>query len=308
MKIVYSDMNVGLGDLIFGFMSCFYLSKILDCELYIEQGPLLDIFDYPICSTELKFDILNAEIRPDWWIKLKTLPLESIFYTDCSIKTGQNIALAFYENPFCNKKMYNLCPDKTEMVKVFFENVKLTQKAQEEIKDLNFSNRVGIHFRSAKKYSGESFVIRNANNFIQVIKDINSPLLVCCDDFDVIQQFKNYNSDVITISQTTPPHLITNKSSCILAFKEIWALGTCKSLVISFWSNFSRIACLRTKCPTTLVELDIDTSYDNSSYWVSLKLQQNFNYFTSFNITPFTGNRLTDWNELLTKHSLNISI
>jgi len=302
-KIVYKCCDCGLGDILFGFISCFYLSKLLNYQLFLYPSKnITELFDYPILQDSDKyFEIHCPDTDLNFYIKLKTNRLDNIFPSNqCSmIKSGQNFSLTFFDNPYHSVEMNRLCENKTDLVKIFFKNVNLTDKAKDICKNINFNGYLGIHYRCSKNYSGDSFVLEKPTDFVHLSNTIDLPLFIACDDYDSIRDF---DKKVTTLFKTTPRHIVEDQNAILEAFSDIWALSTCDQLIISYWSNYSRIAALINKQPTWLVKLNLVFDNSKSQYWLQHVQNLGYNLFSAFNVSPFERPRQTDWYELLTKH------
>jgi len=125
-----------------------------------------------------------------------------------------------------------------------------------------FSNyfTIGIQIRS---YIDEYKIKLTDNDYIEYVNFIdnvienntneNFLLLICCDSYDTkyyfSKKYDNYkqiliDGDIMHLEKTKDYNTILNNN--IKLFLEIWGLGKCNELIVTYSSNFGRLAALRT--------------------------------------------------------------
>lgn len=318
-KIIYSEFpGSGLGDILLGFISSYWLSKILDCEIYSNNEHIFNIFEIEksnIPEEHLYLEILND--KNTFNNLLKENLIEKYKNKNLIIKSHQNFYSTFFKNESTKDIINKFCFDESDCIKEFFKSVKLKDYVIERLNKLNIpSNTIGIHIRACRKYVGREAVYLSKEGSLifkkaldQIEPNKNRPILLSTDDLDDLNIFNDRN--VFLPDSDYPHHCDFNRSfeNDLKAFSDIYALGMCEKVIISFWSNFSRIAVLRNKTPFYIVPMIVNDDYQSQRFIHEKKIECKEKYshyqYSSFNIDPIKEGdiyRIADHSEILSKH------
>jgi hypothetical protein len=309
-KVIFTEVNrSGLGDVLLGFISSYWLSKILKSELYTTNCHILNIFNIESIENIENPIVLKIfdDVKMYKYLKDENM-VEKYQKENLVITSNQNFYSIFYENNSVKDIIKELCPDVTDCIKIFFENIRYKDYIQNRIDLLNIpENIIGLHIRLYRDYPGDGIYLseKTIHQFESVLdileKNKNNPVFISTDTMDVFDNFKDRN--IIRTDKNIPKHCDYDRSldNDIKSFIDLYAIGLCREVIISYWSNFSRIGVLRTKIPFYIVPLLIPEHLINNSW---MKQYDGMVNKGAFNIT-YTSNELYrkgEHSEILSKH------
>jgi hypothetical protein len=319
MFIIFNSDIGGLGDKLVGLASSWYLSKLLNCNLYIrddkniiksmfDSNPKLEYNIFQIPDFNNKYDLSYGAGSKDF--------LNNVYNIINNKSKFQCIEI------YANQNFYSVLYHKLNKIDILEEDViRLTMDSLFQLKehilsdynkfksiinrDINNEPYLGIHIRTAENYHTESFKIDNEciNRFINTIRTSKyKNLLITTDNPNIKTIIENEFPDRKILYIDGYPHHV-DKSSNIDYRKvvlDLFLLGECKEAIISYWSNFSRIGVLRTKIPFKIVNLSI---YPNQWYdEVKNKPEKEW-----FNLSDNISNqRYGIFSEILSKEDLHL--
>ena len=172
---------------------------------------------------------------------------------DIHLTSGSNFSRFIYKNNNFKNKI-NI--KETDVINYLFKNILIPKKQYLEklnyyIKKYDIKNLVGIQLRMLEfvnlKDNSNPLDIKTIDRFIECFKQIsnNNKILLCTDNLSITKNFFTNNGiEVINIDGNIT-HSINQKSDYEKTLLDMLLLGECKSVIISYWSNFGRIAVLR---------------------------------------------------------------
>jgi len=313
--LVYSTQNGGLGDRLFGLVSSYLLALLNDYNFRIkldDDVTYADVFTSPIDwwnedwkQLPLKrgrFNIESDLLSNLDFFKNSTIS-EKFPMADCVyIYSNQNFIPYIFENPKYKTKLdkMGLTPENCFSKLLnnllvfedeFRENYEyLKNKLKEENKIT-----IGVHIRTNRFWGDvpeiSNYTIETFNKVIDAISDGDEKLFVCSDDEQVIFDLKNrYGNDRIFAIPGQAVHYSKNTKKTIYdvmkTFFEIWLLSECDTIIASYWSNFSRVAVLKSMKSPIIVDMEISENPKQPTIdWVESKnIQTNDDLRKHFNI------------------------
>lgn len=311
-NIVYLNSNVGLGDQLLGYISCFWVAKILDLNLYCNNEHIRNVLDVGERFVELnKLTVISIQPETSTYNILRTVNLKEIFKQYTGVTSGQNFFSILYINPHTCEHMKQLCPVEVNCVLEFFKQVKMLDSIRESINHilLPSADTVAIHYRTQRQYNDDACqLIPDAYKpFVIAAKAIGARnILLITDDKEVFSKLqKDDFQNVYCYSYEQAQHSGTSNSieADRRAFIEMYLIGQCKEAIISYWSNFSRLAIMRTLIPFYITKMLLDTD-DKSNKWLDGKKREGcLTLEDTSNIRPIPDVFRRGYDdELLTKH------
>jgi len=172
------------------------------------------------------------------------------------------------------------------------------QKNYDYLKSKLKSNNVktiGIHIRTNRFWGDVPEISDNTlelfNKTIDAVSDGDERIFLCSDDEQVIFDLKNrYGDDRVFAVPGQAVHYSKNTKKTIYdvikTFFEIWLLSECDTIIASYWSNFSRVAVLKSMKQPVIVEMEInDNPKQPTIDWVNSKnIKTNDDLRKHFNI------------------------
>lgn len=313
--LVYSTQNGGLGDRLFGLVSSYLLALLNDYNFRIKLDDDItyaDVFTSPIdwWNDDWKllplkrgrFNIESDLINNLDFFKTQTIS-EKFPDSDCVyIYSNQNFIQYIFENEKYKNKLKELeltpenCFSKLINNLLVFEDE--FQKNYDYLKSKLKSNNVktiGIHIRTNRFWGDVPEISDNTlelfNKTIDAVSDGDERIFLCSDDEQVIFDLKNrYGDDRVFAVPGQAVHYSKNTKKTIYdvikTFFEIWLLSECDTIITSYWSNFSRVAVLKSMKQPVIVEMEIsDNPKQPTIDWVNSKnIKTNDDLRKHFNI------------------------
>lgn len=309
-NIIYFDPSInGLGNCIVGCSSAFILANVLNAEFRVLNGHInfYEFFDipkeykaeYPDNVKIIEFTDNAQDIKLFNETNLSSIPSKII------IRSCRNFSRYIYLNKYFKNK---ISIQETEAVYHLFQKILLPHKAHwEKFKLLDevlkMEQCICVHVRcddvwgdsntDERRFNVDETIKRFAKCINEINKDGNKVILISDNPDRVLPIFIKENIKAITFAGTISH---SEKSSSIDYEKtmlDLWTIGSCKDVIISYWSNFGRIGVLRTlKCPM-LVDAVINQDQ-----------KQPFNFNVDMKGCEF---RRAELNELLSKEPTLIS-
>ncbi len=334
--IVYSTQSCGLGDRLFGLIGTYLLSILNNYHFRIKLDDDItyaDVFQSPIPwwsddwkLQPLKRGRLNIESNLADNLGLftdKTIS-ESYPNSDCLyLYSNQNFIPYLFQNDNYKEKLSNMGLTVENAFKLTLES--LLQFENEFIPNYEFLKNklrengkkvVGMHVRTNRFWGDvpeiSNYTIDQFHRAVDVALNDDINLFVCSDDEEVIFKLKTrYGNDrVISIPGQSTHYSKNNKKKMydvLKTFFEIWLLSECDYIIASYWSNFSRVAVLKSMKKPLIVELDIhENPKQPTRDWVNsfgnVDIENTDILRKHFNIpNPVDGLRRADITELMTK-------
>lgn len=313
--LVYSTQNGGLGDRLFGLVSSYLLALLNDYNFRIKLDDDItyaDVFTSPIdwWNDDWKllplkrgrFNIESDLVNNLDFFKTQTIS-EKFPDSDCVyIYSNQNFIQYIFENEKYKNKLKELeltpenCFSKLINNLLVFEDE--FQKNYDYLKSKLKSNNVktiGIHIRTNRFWGDVPEISDNTlelfNKTIDAVSDGDERIFLCSDDEQVIFDLKNrYGDDRVFAVPGQAVHYSKNTKKTIYdvikTFFEIWLLSECDTIIASYWSNFSRVAVLKSMKQPVIVEMEInDNPKQPTIDWVNSKnIETNDDLRKHFNI------------------------
>tara|TARA_Y100001933_G_scaffold262044_1_gene318228 strand:- start:524 stop:1474 length:951 start_codon:yes stop_codon:yes gene_type:complete len=305
----------GVGDAVVGCSSAFILSLILDAKLKITDGNIhfFDYFDIPDKyslkdENQLKIDDIYR-YRPckesdDFFLNNK---LNIFKNKNIVIKTGSNFSRFLYKNKNFKHKI-NI--PETDVIYHLFKNI-LIPKSKYLNRLNKFINKYDVHnsvcmqirtfqFKEFLDLKNPLNVSKTIERFINCFKSLkhNNKIVLTTDNYEMVKNLleKNNIKDIIFIDGKITHSRKSEKVDNEKTLLDMLIIGECKHAIISYWSNFGRIGCLRTRHKSVwLVEPDF------KKHTQELKKQ-----FRDKNDPLVNNFRQGGLSELLSKESSNI--
>jgi FkbM family methyltransferase len=284
----------GLGDCIVGCSSAFVLSRALNMEFKILPGSI-GIYSYFDIPEPYRGDI-SSKCRV---IKYGGTPKEEEFWftnnltqlseTDLVVLSCMNFSRFIYRNPNVSSRM--LIPE-TYIISYLFNHILKVREDHlqrfNSLQDqLNMKDSICVHLRCDDVWGdSNSGEIRFAvdptiRRFVKCIKQCDSDcksVILISDHADRVIPIFEENDIKCSIIAGGVKH--SSKCSDVDHEKtilDILTIGACKTSIISYWSNFSRIGVLRTLIKPWIVQPE--TKKLNSCAWdFNVDMEQNIEF------------------------------
>jgi FkbM family methyltransferase len=272
----------GLGDCIVGCSSAFILSQVLNMEFRVLPGSigLYSYFDIPesyrgnLSSTCREIKYGGTQKEQEFWL---TNNLKALFGTDLVVLSCMNFGRFIYRN---NQVSSCVTVTETNVINYLFDHILKVKEAHllrfNSLQDqLNMKDQICVHLRCDDVWgdsnSGETrFAVDSTiRRFVKCVKqcDMNcKSVILISDHVDRVIPIFEENDIKCNLIPGGVKH--SSKYSDIDHEKtilDILTIGSCKTSIISYWSNFSRIGVLRTLISPWIVQPE--TKRNNSCAW-----------------------------------------
>lgn len=331
--LIYSNNESGLGDRILGILSTFLYSTLSRYHFRIKDFqpiPLQEIFysPYPWSDNlwlrqQLNRAVFNFQSNVKEYEDLLTdgvivdkFPVADSIMMHCN----QNYIPMLFSNPAYQERIEEMGLNIRTVFKELFDHLFVFrgeyQKNYDYLKDniLNKNGRtIGVHLRTNHFWGDVPFMEdQTFDNFVNAINEIiedGDKIFVATDDRRYIDVFKEKFPDHKVHS--LKGRVVHNTKSqnqdvddLLKAFYEIKLLAECDVRVLSYWSNFSRVAGLLAQGNNYIVDLNVDCEANwQTTYWCKQqKLNNPSDILKSYNIKKnINGFRECEWDELMLK-------
>jgi hypothetical protein len=307
--IYYDPSRTGLGDCIVGCASAYILSIVLKSKFKVLNGKIkfYEYFDIPEiykCESKIDYDkIINYEHDNKEQNDLFLSDLSSLFsFNNVLITSSQN----FYQHLFQNKN-FNITGEEYKVINELFSKILIPKKEIYEVYEYyksayNFDNSLCVHIRCENKWNDSNTdekrwkINETVNRFIECItmlknkNKFDNVILITDNPERIRPLFNNINYVIISghISHSLNSDIVDYEKTLV----DLLTIGSCKENIISLWSNFSRIGCLRTLKSPYIIEPVETGTYSTPFY---------------FNIDNIGGYRKAELSELLSKEKILIN-
>jgi hypothetical protein len=302
-KTVFFDPSLnGLGDCIVGCSSAFVLSQVLNMQFKILNGSIgiYSYFDIPL-SYQVVGPLRSLQPRPQtvenhvsessgsngirnilynrtpaedaFWL---TNDLSSLSASDLVVSSCMNFGRFIYRNPHVSSR---LTMPETNVINYLFKNILLPHPAHLQRfvslqKELKMEDAICVHLRCDDVWedsnSGEARFVVNPTirRFARCIKQCRTedqPVILISDHADrVVPIFADED-----IKCSVIPGETSHSSKCYnidyaKTILDIMTIGACRTSIISYWSNFSRIGVLRTLITPWIVQPELQKNSQHS--------------------------------------------
>tara|TARA_B110000503_G_scaffold104464_1_gene155802 strand:+ start:472 stop:1503 length:1032 start_codon:yes stop_codon:yes gene_type:complete len=296
--LVYRSNKGGMGDRLLGAISTFILAYVNDYEFRIEDfKPIsfVEIFTSPYYwwqkdwyDSPYKRGRLNLESSYEEYSNVITGGTISDHYPNSdviSVYCNQNFISQIYKNPIYKSKLEKEGIREDE---AFIYALNFIFDLEDEYKKnyvylkhkltLGVENLIGVHLRTNWNWGDVPEIkSENIDLFVEAIKNNtppNSRVLLCTDHpplVDIIKE-KLPMIDIKTV-KGAPVHLEKTldyeMKDMLKIIYEIWLLSECKVFIGSYWSNFSRLAVLKSNNSPILIEMMVnETASERTEFWL----------------------------------------
>lgn len=282
--LVYSTQNGGLGDRLFGLVGTYLLAVLNNYNFRIKLDDDIsyaDIFTSPIDwwnddwkLLPLRRGRLNIEsnlINNLDFFRKENLS-EKFPTADCVyIYSNQNFIPYLFENTNYKNKLGELgltvenCFSKVLNYLLVFEDE--YQKNYDYLRDKlkeRGKKTIGVHVRTNRFWGDvpeiSDTTVELFNTVIDAISDGDETIFLTTDDEKLVFEYKDkFGNDRVMSIPGQAVHYSKNSNKTIYdvvkTFYEIWLLSECDDIIASYWSNFSRVAVLKSMKNPLIVEM-----------------------------------------------------
>jgi hypothetical protein len=301
--IVYFDPSLnGLGDCIVGCASAFVLSQVLEAEFKILNGKIRifnffnipdsyrsdEIPNIPRLIYTVKNNVSCFDIEPadfSWnGISFQTM-IEKLKNRAFIVRSCQNFGRLFFRD---NSYSSFLTVPETEIIKHLFKHILIPHKrVQEKFEklrsELQMENSTCVHIRCDDVWGDSNSkecrfnVDKTIERFIECFRQIGNPIILLTDHPERVDKiFKEKGVSYLTIPGEISHSFKSENVDYDKIVLDLLTIGECKDVVISYWSNFSRIGILRTLIKPWIVQVCRNINHIVDLFSFNLELKQSF--------------------------------
>jgi hypothetical protein len=330
---IYSNNESGLGDRILGILSTFLYAAVHRFHFRIkdfEPIPLQEIFYSPYPWSDnlwmrqnLNRGVFNFHAAAKHQEELLT---EGVIYdrypnSDAiMVYCNQNFIPYIFSNEVFQERLEEMELTLENSFEELFNHLFVLreeyQKNYDYLKDniLNKEGRtIGVHIRTNHFWGDVPYMTEDTfENYVRAIESMieeDDKIFLTTDDKKYIDLLKERfpNNKVHSLKGRVVHNSKTENQTVddfLKTFYEIKLLSECDVRVLSYWSNFSRVAGLLAQDNNFIVDFEVDCD-DNwrTKYWCETKnIPTNSTVHESYNITkPINGFRECSLDELMMK-------
>jgi hypothetical protein len=331
--LVYCNNESGLGDRIFGILSTFLYAVVHNYHFRIkdfEPIPLQSLLysKYPWADNlwtrqNLNRGVFNFNnyVQEQEELFTEGVIVDRFPVSDCVMMyCNQNFIPYIFSNEVFQERLEeldltleNVYSELFDFLFVFKEEYKTNYDYLKENIFSKNGKTIGVHLRTNHLWGDVPYMDEvTISNYIDAIESViekNDKIFLTTDDKSYIEIFKEKfpNNKVHSLKGRVVHNTKSddqNVEDMVKTFYEIKLLSECDVRVLSYWSNFSRVAGLVGKDNNMIVDLEVNpnANWETRHWWNYKNITDNNEIPQFYNILkPINGFRYCDNSELFLK-------
>jgi hypothetical protein len=331
--VVYCNNESGLGDRLFGILSTFLYAVVHNYHFRIkdfEPIPLQSFLysKYPWADNlwtrqNLKRGVFNfnSYVQLEEELLTEGVIVDRYPESDCVMMyCNQNFIPYIFSNEAFQERLEELELTLENVYSELFDYLFVFREEYQSNYEYLIENilnkngkTIGVHFRTNHFWGDVPYVDDSSfDKFVEAIESViepNDKIFLATDDKNYVDLLKEKfpQNKVHSLKGRVVHNTKTenqNVDDMVKAFYEIKLLSECDVRVLSYWSNFSRVAGVLGKDNNMIVDLFVDTTanWQTKYWWDNKEITDNNEIPKVYNVlNPINGFRFADTAELFLK-------